>query len=143
MTGTMRAFIASAMLVVAAGCSEPTMTSDSDSLSAAAAKIGADRVLAIALTAATAGDAGLIFSIEGPNILDVVPAAGYDIVKSQADAGGRSSFNVLLIGALQPGVIAHAMVKGVNSGSPYTAIVNQVAAGAAGGFAQRTDLGPY
>jgi hypothetical protein len=142
-TGTMRGFIATTVLAAVAGCSEPTVTPDSDSLSVAAAKIGADRVLAIALTAATTGDAGLIFSIEGPNILDVVPAAGYEIVKSQTDAGGRSSFNVLLIGPLQSGPVAYAMVKGVNSGTPYTATVTQVAAGATDNYAQRTDLGSY
>jgi hypothetical protein len=50
---------------------------------------------------------------------------------------------VLVVGPLESGVVAWLTVKGVNSGNPFTATVSQVAAGVAGGFAQRTDLGAY
>jgi hypothetical protein len=138
-----RVAIAAAGLIAIGSCSEAGVAPEPASLSAAAAKLGADRVLAITLTAPNANDAGMLFSVDGPNILDVVPATGYDVMTSETDGKGRSTVKVLLLGPLKSGVVAYAMVKGANSGNPFTATISQVATGAGGGFAQRADLTPY
>jgi hypothetical protein len=76
-------------------------------------------------------------------MLGIAPASGFELTSTRAESAGRTRMNVLVVGPLESGVVAWLTVKGVNSGNPFTATVSQVAAGAAGGFAQRTDLGAY
>jgi hypothetical protein len=142
----LRALIGSSVFAVVAGCGDAStsVTSDSAALQPWASASGNERTLAVELTAPEAGDAGMIFSIEGPNMLDIGPASGVELTSSTpAVSSGRTRINVLVVGPLKTGVVAWLTVKGVNGGNPFTAIVTQVAAGAAGGFAQRADLDAY
>ena len=141
----MRALIGSSVFALAAGCgdSATSVTADPQPPQPSASASSNERRLAVELTAPGGGDAGMIFSIDGPNILGIVPAAGLELVSTRAQSAGRASINVLVVGPLESGVVAWLVVKGVNSGNPFTASVTQVAAGAAGGFAQRTDLNAY
>ena len=139
-----RALLGSGVFVVAAACggdSAVTPNAFMPGLSAAAA--GNERTLAIELTTRATGDAGMIFSIEGPNIVGVAPAAGFELVSDLAKSSGHDVVNVLAVGTLRSGVIAWLTVKGVNSGNPFTPRITQVAAGSAEGFAQRGDLSAY
>jgi hypothetical protein len=135
---------AAAVTVAIIGCSGESAVRPPDTLAAAATTAAADhqRALAIELTAPLDGAAGVIFSINGPNILGVAPASGFDLVAAPTESKGRDQIDVLVTGPLQTGVIAWLRVKGVNSGQPYRVTVTQVAAGANDGFVQR-DPGAY
>ena len=141
----LRALIGSSVFAVVAGCGDPStsITSDPGAPQPSASAASSERTLAVELTAPGGGNAGMIFSIDGPNILDIAPASGFELVSTRAESAGRARINVLVVGQLESGVVAWLTVKGVNSGNPFTATVTQVAAGAAGGFAQRTDLDAY
>jgi hypothetical protein len=141
----LRALIGSSVFALAAGCgdSATSVTPDPRTLQPSASASGNERRLAVELTTPGSGDAGMIFSIEGPNIVGIVPASGLELASTRAESAGRTSINVLVAGPLESGVVAWLTVKGVNSGHPFTATVTQVAAGAADGFAQRTDLSAY
>ena len=140
----LRALIGSGVLAVA-GCGDPStsITLDPRAPQPAASASSNERTLAVELTAPGGGDAGMIFSIEGPNILEIGPASGFELTSTRAESAGRTRINVLVVGPLESGVVAWLTVRGVNSGNPFTATVTQVAAGVAGGFAQRTDLEAY
>lgn len=132
-----------AALAIAACTGEPTTTPRApNAVTANAATAANQRTLGIQLTTSSAGGAGMIFSIEGPNIVSVAPAPGFDLVASPATSTGRDRMDVLVSGPLRSGVIAWLTVKGVNSGHPYDVTVTQVAAGASEGYAQR-DPGAY
>ena len=141
----LRAVIGSSVFALVAGCgdSATSIPSDPGAFQLSPSASSNERRLAVELTAPGSGDAGMIFSIEGPNILGIVPAPGLDLASARAESAGRTSINVLVAGPLENGVVAWLIVKGVNSGTPFTATVTQVAAGAADGFAQRTDLQAY
>jgi len=141
----LRALIGSSVLALAAGCGDEStsITSDTRAPQPSASASSNERRLAVELTTPGSGDAGMIFSIEGPNILGIVPASGLELASTQAESAGRTSINVLVAGPIKNGVVAWLVVKGVNSGNPFTATVTQVAAGAVEGFAQRTDLSAY
>jgi hypothetical protein len=127
------------------GCGDQPIASTSPwpSESASPARNSTERTLAVELTSAATGDAGMIFSIDGPNILGIEPAEGLHVVSHRASSPGRTTIDVLVAGPLASGVIAWLTVKGVHSGSPFTARVSQVAAGPDEGFVQRTDLSAY
>ena len=141
----LRALIGSSVIAVVAGCNDAptTITAHATLPHPLASAAGNERTLAVELTAPGGGDAGMIFSIEGPNMLDLSPASGFELTSTRAESNGRSTIRALVTGPLQSGVVAWLTVKGVNSGNPFTATVTQVAAGAAGGFAQRTQLDAY
>ena len=141
----LRALIGSSVFVVVAGCGDPSTSIRSDAAAPhpSASASGSERRLAVELTAPERGDAGMIVWIEGPNMLDIGPASGFELTSQRAESAGRTRIRVLVVGPLESGVVAWLTVKGVNSGNPFTATVTQVAAGAAGGFAQRTDLDAY
>ena len=141
----LRALIGSSVFAVVAGCGDASMsiTSDAGAPQPSASASSNERTLAVELTAPGGGDAGMIFSIEGPNMLGIAPASGFELTSTRVESAGRTRINVLVVGPLESGVVAWLTVKGVNSGNPFTATVSQVAAGVAGGFAQRTDLGAY
>jgi hypothetical protein len=140
----LRALIGSSVVAAIAGCggdSAVTPTAVAPRLSSSAA--GNERTLAIELTTPSAADAGIIFSIEGPNIIGVAPADGVELVSDRVESHGRDVVNVLAVGTLRSGVIAWLTVQGVNSGNAFTPRVLQVAAGSPEGFVQRGDLSAY
>jgi hypothetical protein len=136
--------LAGAAAFALAGCrGEPTVARlDPAAVRENASAANSERSLAIELTTAARGDAGMIFSIDGPNIVGVTPASGFDLVATPTSSRGRDRVDVLLVGPLRGGVIAWLTVKGVNSGQPYDVTVSQVAAGADQGYVQR-DPGAY
>ena len=139
-----RALLGSCLFGVAVGCAgDSTVTPTTVSSTPASAVVTNERTLAVELATTSTGDAGMIFTIDGPNIVSIAPAPGFDLQQLRAESGGRTSIDVLIVGPLGDGVIAWLTTKGTNSGNPYTARVTQVAAGAAAGFAQRDDLGAY
>jgi hypothetical protein len=142
---TLRILLGSSVLALLGGCGgDSAVRPDAqlDALTASAAnKV---RTLAVELTTASENDAGMIFTIEGPNIVDITPASGLELVTTgRPESNGRGTIGVLVTGPLRSGVIAWLVVKGVNSGQPYDVTVSQVAAGASEGFVQRDDLGAY
>ena len=139
-TPRVRRFACAAAVVVAIiGCSGESAVRPPDTLApaATASAAGNERTLAIELTTPVNGAAGMIFSINGPNILSVAPATGFDLVAAPAESKGRDQIDVLVAGPLQTGVIAWLRVKGGNSGHPYRMTVLQVAAGPNDRFVQR------
>jgi len=144
-TRILRALVGSSAFVVLAGCSGDSAVRPDDPLaqrSAAAEKN--ERTLAIELTMPSRTDGGIIFTVAGPNIVDVAPAPGFDVVTNGGGAShGRTTITALVVGPLQNGVIAWLTVEGTNSGQPYDVTVTQVAAGAADQYVQRNDLGAY
>jgi hypothetical protein len=140
----LRILLGSTAIVFAAGCgTDSVVTPDSGVPQPLAAAANNERTLAVELTTPAVADGGMIFSIEGPNILGIAPASGLELVSYRAESRGRTTLDVLVAGPLTSGVIAWLTVKGVNSGNPFDARVSQVAAGAADGFAQRDDLSGY
>jgi hypothetical protein len=137
--------IGSSVFAVVAGCGDASTSVPSDAAAPppSASASSNERRLAVELTAPERGDAGMIFSIEGPNVLDIGPASGFELTSMREESAGRTRIRVLVVGPLESGVVAWLTVKGVNSGNPFTATVSQVAAGAAGGFTQRTDVDAY
>ncbi len=141
---TWRAVLGSSAIAVLAGCSgDSAVTPDMQSVNPKTSAGKNERTLAIELTNPSPNDGGMIFTIDGPNIVDVAPAPGFELVATPTESHGRSSIDVLMVGPLHAGVIAWLTVEGVNSGQPYHVTVTQVAAGAAEGYVQRGDLGAY
>jgi hypothetical protein len=56
---------------------------------------------------------------------------------------GRTTSTILVRGDLTSGPIGSLTVRGADVGAVYTMEVQQVAAGATGGYALRADLTPY
>jgi hypothetical protein len=142
---SLRILLGSIVIAFAAGCgSDSVVTPNADAPQALAAAANNERTLAVELTKPVGVDGGMIFSIDGPNILGIVPASGVELVSYRSESRGRTTLDVLVAGPLpNDGVIAWLTVKGVNTGSPFNARVSQVAAGAAEGFAQRAELSGY
>jgi hypothetical protein len=140
----LRILLGSTAIVFAAGCgTDSVVTPDSGVPQSVAAAANNERTLAVELTTPAGADGGMIFSIEGPNMIKIAPASGLDLVSYRSESRGRATLDVLVVGPLTSGVIAWLTVKGVNSGNAFDARVSQVAAGAAEGFAQRDDLSGY
>ena len=137
-TPRLRLFVCAAAVVVAIfGCAGDSTVRPSDPFAASASAADKERTLAIALTRGESSSAGMILSIEGPNIVGIAPASGLQLVAAPAESNGRDRIDVLVTGPVQIGVIAWLTVKGVNSGHPYDATITQVAAGPDQGFVQR------
>jgi uncharacterized lipoprotein YajG len=131
----------SSAVALLAGCRGDSTVTPQAPLASATAKN--ERTLAIELTSPSRTDAGMIFTVEGPNIIDVTPAEGFDVVTNRAESKGRTTITAFVVGPLHTGVIAWLNVKGVNNGQPYDVTLTQVAAGESGGFVQRSDPGAY
>jgi len=139
-----RALVGSSAFVVLAGCSgDSAVTPDNPMAQRSADAAKNVRALAIELTMPSRNDGGIIFTVEGPNIVDVAPASRFDVVTNGVESRGRTTITALVVGPLQNGVIAWLTVHGTNSGQPYDVTVTQVAASAAEGFVQRDDPGIY
>ena len=139
---SLRILLGSSAVALLAGCSgDATVLPPDAPLAATTAKN--DRTLAIELTGPSRTDGGMIFTVEGPNIVDVTPAAGFDVMTNSAESKGRTTITALVAGPIRSGVIAWLNVKGVNIGQPYNVTLTQVAAGASEGFVQRSDPGAY
>jgi hypothetical protein len=140
----LRMLLGSSVIVYAAACGgDSAVTPDAGGAQPLAAAASNTRTLAVELTKPASADAGMIFSIEGPNILGIAPGVGVDLVSYRSESPGRTTLDVLVAGPLTSGVVAWLTVKGVNSGNPFDARVSQVAAGASEGFVQRGDLSGY
>jgi len=140
----LRILVGSTAIVYAAACGgDSAVTPDAGVAQPLAAAANNSRTLAVELTKPASADAGMIFSIEGPNIIGIAPADGVELVSSRSESGGRTTLDVLVAGPLPSGVVAWLTVKGVNSGNPFDTRVSQVAAGASEGFVQRDDLSRY
>ena len=143
-TRMLRAVLGSSAFVVFAGCqSDSAVRPDVQSTEPTASAAKNERTLAIELTMPTRNDGGMIFTVEGPNIVDVTPASGFDIVTSRTESRNRTTMTALVVGPLRNGVVAWLTVQGTNSGQPYDVKVTQVAASAADGYVQRTDAVAY
>ena len=140
-----RILLGSSAVALLAGCSGDSVLKPHGQLVESVASIAKnERKLAIELTTPSDNDGGMIFTIEGPNIVDVAPAEGFDVVAtSPAESNGRTTISALVVGPLPKGVIAWLSVKGVNSGQPYRVKVTQVAADASESFVQRSDPSVY
>jgi hypothetical protein len=141
---TLRILLGSSALALLAGCSgDSVLKPHAQLVPSGSSTAKNERTLAIELTGPSRTDGGLIFTIEGPNIVDVTPASGFDVVTSRTESKGRATITALVVGPLHSGVIAWLSVNGVNSGQPYDVTVTQVAARASEGFVQRSDPGAY
>jgi len=141
---TWRAVLGSSAIVLLAGCGgDAVVTPDVRAVQPMASAAKNERTLAIELTTPSSNDGGMIFTIDGPNIVDVAPAPGFEVVANRVESHGRTTIDVLIVGPLHAGVIAWLTVTGVNSGHPYDATVTDVAAGAADHFVERRDLSAY
>ena len=140
----LRILVGSSAIVYTVACGgDSVVTPDAGVPQPIAATAINSRTLAVELTKPASTDAGMIFLIEGPNILDIAPAVGVELVSYRSESPGRTTLDVLVAGPLPNGVVAWLTVKGVNSGNPFDARVSQVAAGASEGFVQRNDLSGY
>jgi len=103
----------------------------------------AEATLTLTLTTPNAGDAGILFTITGPSILGVTARSGLEMTENTTTDNGRTTSTVLVRGDLTSGPIGSITVRGVDSRAAYTTQVQQVAAGASAGYAQRADLTAY
>ena len=99
--------------------------------------------LSLTLATPNADDGAILFTVSGPSILGVTPAAGVELVESRATANGSTTSTILVRGHLANGAIGTLAVRGVNVDSPYTVQVREAAARASGNYAQRSDLAQY
>ena len=103
----------------------------------------AEATLTLTLTTPNAGDAGILFTVSGPSILGVTARAGLEMAERTTTDNGVTTSTVLVRGALTNGPIGSITVRGADARAAYTARIQQVAAGASGGYAQREDLTAY
>jgi len=99
--------------------------------------------LSMTLVTPNADDGGIIFTISGPSILGVTPAAGVDLIEARTTVGGTTTSTIIARGTLANGALGTVSVRGVNVDSPYTIEIKEAAARATGGYAQRTNLTGY
>jgi hypothetical protein len=118
---------------LAAGCSD-----GKDPISTAP-----DATVSLALATPNADDGALLFTVSGPSILGVTPAAGVELAESRATANGATTSTIVVRGNLASGVIATMTVRGAHADSPYTVQIREAAARASGNYAQRSDLSQY
>ena len=90
-----------------------------------------------------AGDGGILFTVSGPSILGVAARSGLEMTQRTTTDNGLTTSTVLVRGGLTRGPIGSITVRGADARAAYTTQVQQVAAGASGGYAQRVDLTAY
>ncbi|HTK52533.1 MAG TPA: hypothetical protein VL308_11640 [Gemmatimonadaceae bacterium] len=133
--GTALAAIGSMAAVVACGGGEtPSETRN---------PTPAEVTLTLTLTTPNAGDGGMLFTVSGPSILGVTVRSGLEMTERTTTDNGVATSTVLVRGDLTSGPIGSITVRGADAGAAYTTNVQQVAAGASGGYAQRADLTAY
>ena len=103
----------------------------------------AEVTLTLTLTTPNAGDAGLLFTVTGPSILAVTARSGLEMAQRTVTENGLTTSTVLVRGDLTSGPFGSITVRGSDARAAYTMNVQQVAAGASGGYAQRADLTAY
>ena len=103
----------------------------------------AEATLTLTLTTPNAGDGGILFTVSGPSILGVTARQGLEMTERTTTDNGLTTTTVLVRGDLTSGPIGSITVRGTDARGKYTAEVQQAAAGASGGYAQRTDLTAY
>ena len=99
--------------------------------------------LTLTLTTPNAGDGGIVFTVSGPSILGVTARSGLEMTERTTTDNGLTTSTVLVRGDLTSGPIGSITVRGADARAAYTTAVQQVAAGASGGYAQRADLTAY
>jgi len=99
--------------------------------------------LSMTLTTPNADDGGIVFTVSGPSILGVTPAAGVDLIETHTTSGGTTTSTILARGTLANGTLGTLTVRGLNVDSPYTAEIKEAAARASGDYAERTNLSGY
>ena len=99
--------------------------------------------LSLSLTTPNADDGAIVFTVSGPTIIDLTPAAGLEVAETRVTELGKVTSTVLVRGNLSSGVIGHLTVRGLDVDSPYAIEVREAAARASGGYVQRTNLGAY
>jgi hypothetical protein len=102
-----------------------------------------EATLTLTLTTPNAGDGGILFTVSGPSILGVTARSGLEMTQRTATDNGLTTSTVLVRGDLTSGPIGSITVRGADARGAYTTQVQQVAAGASGGYAQRTDVAAY
>ena len=102
-----------------------------------------EATLTLTLSTPNAGDGGILFTVTGPSILGVTPRSGLEMTQRTTTDNGLTTTTVLVRGNLTSGPIGSITVRGADAPAAYTAEVQQVAAGASGGYAQRADLTAY
>jgi hypothetical protein len=102
-----------------------------------------EATLTLTLTTPNAGDGGILFTVSGPSILGVTARSGLEMTQRTTTDNGLTTSTVLVRGDLTSGPIGSITVRGVDSRAAYTTQVQQVAAGASAGYAQRADLTAY
>lgn len=81
---SLRLLLGSTALAFAVGCGgDSVVTPDSGVPQPLAAAANNERTLAVELAKPGTADGGIIFSIEGPNILSIAPAAGVELVSDE------------------------------------------------------------
>ena len=103
----------------------------------------AEVTLTLTLTTPNAGDGGIVFTVSGPSILGVTARSGLEMTERTATDNGLTTSTVLVRGDLTSGPIGSITVRGADARATYTTEIQQVAAGANGGYAQRADLTAY
>ena len=103
----------------------------------------AEATLTLTLTTPNAGDGGILFTVSGPSILGVTARSGLEMTQRTTTENGLTTSTVLVRGNLTSGPIGSITVRGADARAAYTTEVQQVAAGASGGYAQRADLTAY
>ena len=103
----------------------------------------AEATLTLTLTTPNAGDGGILFTVTGPSILGVTTRPGLELTERTTTDNGLTTSTVLVRGALTSGPIASIRVRGADARAEYATEVQQVAAGASGGYAQRANLTAY
>ena len=88
-------------------------------------------------------DGAILLTLTGPTILAVRPGTGLEIAEVRDAVGTAVRSRVLLRGNLASGALLQVDVPGSATASQYSASVQQVAARASGGYAQRTDAAAY
>jgi hypothetical protein len=102
-----------------------------------------EATLTINLATPNAGDGAILFTVAGPSILRVTARPGLEMTETTTTENGRTTSTVLVRGDLASGPIGSLTVRGADAGAEYTTEVRQVAAGASGGYALRSDLTAY
>ena len=133
-TGLAAMVVAMAAVVACGGGDSPSETRN---------PMPAEVTLTLTLTTPNAGDGGILFTVTGPSILAVTARSGLEMAERTTTDNGLTTSTVLVRGALTSGPIGSITVRGADAGAAYTTNVQQVAAGASGGYAQRADLTAY
>lgn len=105
--------------------------------------LSSDVVLTIDLRTPNADDGAVLFDVVGPGVLSVSTYPGLQIDQDQSTTNGVTTATVAIRGNLTSGAIGEVRVPRANIDATYALRMRQVAAGASGGYADRTDLTAY